>query len=140
MELIAEDGELTNECIEETVHNIMALVDHMAQTIDIFRDFYSPDKEKTTFRIKDSIDSAIGFIAPALRLHDIDVELDIDAGLIALGYRREFAQVLLISGNAKNALRSNIETPRVALKALPKAGKRSPPWTMPRIPDPELTP
>ena len=46
MELIAEDGELTNECIEETVSNIMALVDHMEQTIDVFRDFYSPEKEK----------------------------------------------------------------------------------------------
>ncbi len=142
MELIAEDGELTNECIEETVSNIMALVDHMAQTIDVFRDFYSPEKEKTAFLIKDSIDSAIVFVAPALRLHDIDVELDVDAGVMALGYRREFAQVLLnLLGNAKNALvERNIETPRVMLKAFTEGGKTVVTITdnAGGIPDPEL--
>jgi PAS domain S-box-containing protein len=142
LELIAGDGELTNECIEETVSNIMALVDHMAQTLDVFRDFYSPEKEKTVFCIKDSIDSAIGFIAPALRLHDIGVELDVDAGVMALGYRREFAQVLLnLLGNARNALvERKIETPHLKLKAFSEGGKAVTTITdnAGGIPDPEL--
>lgn len=142
MELIAEDGELTNECIEETVSNIMALVDHMAQTIDVFRDFYSPEKEKTAFLIKDSIDSAIGFVAPAMSLHDIAVELDVDAGVMAFGYRREFAQVLLnLLGNAKNALvERKIETPRLELKAFAEGGKAIVTITdnAGGIPDPDL--
>ena len=125
LELIACDGELTNEYIEETVSKIMALLDHMAQTIDVFRDFYRPEKEKTVFRLKDSIDMAIGFIAPALSLHAIAVELDVDPGLVALGYPREYAQVLLnLLGNAKNALvERKIETPRLKLKAFAEGAK-----------------
>jgi len=125
LELIAGEGELTNEYIEETVSKIMALVNHMAQTIDVFREFYSPEKEQTLFYLKDSIDSAIGFIAPALKFHDIAVELDIDAELAALGYPREFAQVLLnLLGNANNALvERKIETPRLKIKAFAEGGK-----------------
>jgi PAS domain S-box-containing protein len=119
MELTAKDGELTNECVEETVSTIMALVEHMAQTIDVFRDFHQPEKEKTVFRLKDSIDMAIGLITPVLSLHGVAVELDVDPGLIALGYPKEYAQVILnLFGNAKNALvERKIKNPRIQVKA-----------------------
>ena len=119
LELTACDGELTNECVEETVSKIMALLEHMAQTIDVFRDFYQPEKEKTVFQLKDSIDMAVGFIAPALSLHGIAVEVDVDPGLVALGYPKEYAQVLLnLFGNAKNALvERKIKNPRIQVKA-----------------------
>jgi signal transduction histidine kinase len=119
LELTACDGELTNECVEETVSKIMALLEHMAQTIDVFRDFHQPEKEKTVFHLKDSIDMAVGFIAPALSLHGIAVEVDVDPGLVALGYPKEYAQVLLnLFGNAKNALvERKIKNPRIQVKA-----------------------
>ena len=125
LELIACDGELTNEHIEETASKIMALLNHMAQTIDVFRDFYRPEKEKTAFRLKDSIDMAVGFIAPALRLHAIAVELDVDPALVALGYPKEYGQVLLnLLSNARNALAERkIEAPRLKLKAFAEGGK-----------------
>jgi PAS domain S-box-containing protein len=119
LELTACDGELTNECVEETVSKIMALLEHMAQTIDVFRDFHQPEKEKTVFHLKDSIDMAVGFIAPALSLHGMAVEVDVDPGLVALGYPKEYAQVLLnLFGNAKNALvERKIKNPRIQVKA-----------------------
>jgi PAS domain S-box-containing protein len=119
LELTACDGDLTNEYVEETVSKIMALLDHMAQTIDVFRDFYQPEREKTVFRLKDSIDMAIDFIAPALRLHAIAIELDVNPSLMALGYSKEYAQVLLnLLGNAKNALAERkIKNPRIQLKS-----------------------
>ncbi len=95
--ITACDGELSNEYVEETVSKIMALLEHMAQTIDVFRDFHQPEKEKTVFRLKDSIGMAIGLIAPVLSLHGIAVELDVDPGLVALGYPKEYAQVILES-------------------------------------------
>jgi signal transduction histidine kinase len=78
----------------------------MAQTINVFRDFYKPEKEKKVFRIKESIDRALSFVAPALRFHAIGVELDVDPELFALGYPNEYAQVLLnILSNAREAFR-----------------------------------
>jgi PAS domain S-box-containing protein len=118
-------GDLTNEYCRDAVHKTLALLEHMAQTIDVFRDFYRPEKEKTIFRVKDSIDMAVGFIAPALRLHAIAVELDVDPGLLAVGFPKEYAQVLLnILGNARNALaEKKIEKPRVKLRAFAEDGK-----------------
>jgi PAS domain S-box-containing protein len=115
----ASDGELTDEHVEETACKIMALLDHMAQTIDIFRGFYRPDKEKKVFSIKDCIDQALAFIAPAFRFHSIAVELDVDPGLTAFGYPKEYAQVLLnILANSRDAFKARgTEKPRVIIRA-----------------------
>lgn len=130
--LIAQDlegagscGELTDEYLREAVQKTLALLEHMTQTIDVFRNFYKPEKENTVFRIKDSIDMAVDFIAPALRSHSIVVELDVDPGLVAVGYPKEYAQVLLnILGNARNALAERkIGNPTIKLRALSEDGK-----------------
>jgi signal transduction histidine kinase len=115
----ASNGELTDAHVEETVSKTMALLDHMAQTIDIFRGFYRPDKEKKVFSIKDCIDQALAFIAPAFRFYSIAVELDVDPGLTAFGYPKEYAQVLLnILANARDAFRAReTEKPRIIIRA-----------------------
>jgi PAS domain S-box-containing protein len=130
--LIAQDlegasayGELTDDYLGEAVHKTLALLEHMTQTIDVFRNFYKPEKEQTVFLINDSIDLVVGFIAPALRSHAIAVELDLDPGVAAVGYPKEYAQVLLnILGNARNALAERkIEKPRIALRAFSDGGR-----------------
>jgi len=112
-------GELTDKAVEDTVSKTIALVQHMAQTIDTFRGFYRPDKEKKVFSIKDTIDQALAFIAPAFRFHSIAVELDVDPGLTAFGYPKEYAQVLLnILANARDIfLARGTEKARVILRA-----------------------
>jgi len=112
-------GELTDERIEETVSKTIALLDHMAQTIDVFRDFYRSDKEKQVFNVKDSIDQALAFVAPDFRFQCIAIELDVDPGLTAFGYPKEYAQVLLnILTNARDVFNeSDMEQPRVIIRA-----------------------
>jgi PAS domain S-box-containing protein len=121
----ASEGELTDEHVSETVSISMSLLDHMAQTIDIFRGFYRPDKEKKIFSIKDSIDQAIAFIAPAFRFHSVVTELEVDPGLTAFGYPKEYTQVLLnILANARDAFRAReTEKPRVMINAFAEDNK-----------------
>jgi PAS domain S-box-containing protein len=121
----ASEGGLANEFVEETVIKAMALVQHMAQTIDTFRGFYRPDKEKKVFNIKDTIDQALAFIAPAFRFHSIAVELDVDPGLTAFGYPKEYAQVLLnILANARDIFMARgTENPRVVVRAFAEDNK-----------------
>ncbi|RQW89831.1 MAG: PAS domain S-box protein [Geobacter sp.] len=121
----ASAGQLTPELTKETVCITMALLDHMTQTMDVFRGFYRPDKEKKVFNIKDSIDQAIAFIAPALSFHSIAVELDVDPGLTAFGYPKEYAQVLLnILANARDVFRKRgTEKPRVMIRAFAEVSK-----------------
>lgn len=125
LEETASDGELTEEHVTETVSIAMALLDHMIQTMDVFRGFYRPDKEKKVFNIKDSIDQALAFIAPAFRFHAIAVELDVDPGLTAFGYQKEYAQVLLnILANARDVFKAReTEKPRVIIRAFAEDSK-----------------
>jgi len=91
----------------------------MAQTIDFFKDFYKPDREKTLFRLKESVDKALSFIEPAFRQQNITVEYDADPELWAQGYPKGFVQVLLIIlTNARDAFRERTTAnPRLAIKA-----------------------
>ena len=121
----ASASELTDELVEATVSKTMALLEHMSQTIDVFRGFYRPDKEKKVFSVKDSINQALAFIAPAFKFQSIAAELDVDPGLTAFGYPKEFAQALLnILANARDVFRARgTEKPGVILRAFAEDDK-----------------
>ncbi|HKZ16678.1 MAG TPA: PAS domain S-box protein, partial [Geobacteraceae bacterium] len=118
-------GEMTDEYVNEAVGKTMDLVQHMAQTVEVFRDFYRSEKEITAFSIKDSIDKALSFISPALRFHAMTLDLDVDPGLMAIGYPKEYAQVLLnILTNARDVfLERKTEKPRLDIRAFAEDAK-----------------
>ncbi len=105
--------------LQDSVNVGISLLDHMMQTMEMIRDFYRPDKEKKIFNIKEAVDQALSFTAPAFRYHAIAVELDVDPGLNAFGYPKEYAQVLLnILSNARDAFRARATAaPRVIIRA-----------------------
>lgn len=111
--------------IREAVDIIMGLVEHMYLTINVFRDFYRPEKEKTVFNIKECIESALTFISPTLKANSIAVEQNLGSGLTAFGYPKEYAQVLLnILANAKDAFKAReIKRPRIAINAFAANGR-----------------
>jgi PAS domain S-box-containing protein len=112
-------GQLTDVNFSETADKILGLVEYMAQTINVFRDFYRPDKEKTAFVLKESIEKTLSFVAAALRFQSITVELDVDPELSVVGYPKEYAQVLInILANARDAFKERvIENPLIKIKA-----------------------
>ncbi len=130
--LIAQDmadsssyGELTDEDVQTTIDKIMSLLEHMSQTIDVFRGFYRPDKETKTFSIRDAIDQALVFIAPVFRYESITIELDVDGDMTAFGYPKEYAQALLnILANARDVFRKRkTRNPRVLLRGVGEGGR-----------------
>jgi len=123
--LLALLEETSANDVEDTVEKINAIVQHMAQTVDVFRGFYRPDKEKTFFRVKDSIDQALAFIGPAYRFGCVVVEVDVDAGLMAYGYPKEYTQVLLnVLVNARDVFRSRqTPKPRVEVRGFADDGR-----------------
>jgi PAS domain S-box-containing protein len=119
MEYTHSRGKLTDEQVSKTLENVTALTENMSKTINVFRDFYKPEKEKTLFSIRESIDSALSFITPALRYDSIEVELDADPELSAIGYPNEYAQVFInIMTNARDALKEKgAENPWIKIRA-----------------------
>jgi PAS domain S-box-containing protein len=117
---------LTDDFVRETVDKTMDLLKHMAQTAEVFMDYYKPEKEKRVFQIKKSLEEAISFVEPAFRQQYITVELDADPELAGHGFPKEFVQVLLIIlNNARDAFKErHTEKPCLAIKAFAE-GKRA---------------
>ncbi len=121
----ATAGYLTDESLFEATERILGLVDHMAQTIKVFRDFYRPVKERTIFSLNDAIDKALLFTEAALRFETVDVHVRVDSGLLVTGYQNEFSQVLMnILNNATEAFKERkTKEPTVLIEAFGENGK-----------------
>ena len=86
---------------EETT---MRLVKYMSSTIDDFRNFFRPNKEKTSFSLHESISQAKALVKETLSSLGITLNAEIDEGITINGYPGEFSQVILnLIANAKDA-------------------------------------
>ncbi len=97
-------GELTSEEMSRQVESARHMIDKMSSTIDDFRDFFRPDKEKHPFSLRASLTEVKAILGASLASHGILLEEE-GEDVTALGYPNEFAQVLLnLLNNAKEAL------------------------------------
>jgi len=95
----------------------MKLIQHMSRTIDDFRNFFRPDKEKAEFRLSEAVTGALALMEGSFRHHRITIEVFSLDDPAVIGYRNEFAQVILnILSNAGDIFRERrIEDPRVTI-------------------------
>lgn len=101
------DGLEPEQC-KKSGEEILALSDYLSKTIDVFRNFFRPDKEKEATFIIDILSEAESMIGSSLHNHNIVLELVNESeGSVSI-YSREMLQVLInILNNAKEALVSN---------------------------------
>lgn len=111
-------GELSNEYLHERVKKCMHLVDHMSQTIDDFRMFVEPDKQKHQFCVNRVIHKTVAFIEPTFQELGIDIEIHGGKDIFVYGFSNEYMQVVLnILYNAKDFLdEEKIEKPVVKIE------------------------
>jgi PAS domain S-box-containing protein len=109
--------EFTREFLENSVGKSMELIQHMSQTIDDFRNYFRPDKEKIKFKVQKAINSTLTLIEDSFKSQYIGIELVTTSDPVIHGYRNEFAQVVLnILNNAKDVLKERqIQDPKVWL-------------------------
>ena len=105
LELYYELGEFTKEFLVQSVGKSMELIQHMSKTIDDFRNFFEPEKEKVEFEVSEAIENTLSLIEDSFKNKNIGVEVVRKGDPIIYGYRNEFAQVLLnILNNASDVL------------------------------------
>ncbi len=82
---------------------------YMSVTIDDFRNFFRPDKDKTEFSVVESINQAVSLVKDSMQSLDIDISKKFDsADMRIFGYQNEFAQAIInILSNARDALKAN---------------------------------
>jgi len=98
-------GELTREELDSQVATGTVLVHKMSTTIDDFRNFFRPNKEKVTFSLRRSLLEVREILHSSLIAHNIALEEDCPEDVMVFGYANEFAQALLnIVNNAREAI------------------------------------
>lgn len=118
-------GELNGDYLSRSVRDGMEIIKHMSRTIDDFRNFFRPGKEKEFFLLRGPLEKAISYVEASFRDNHISITLDAkDVGEIK-GYANEYAQVVLnILNNAKDALiEREIADPRVEIRVFSEEGK-----------------
>ncbi len=120
-----EDEELNKELLEEELTQIENLTFFMSQTIESFRNYLHPDKEKTFFTMKEVIDETLFLMMPLLKHKKIECRIIIKNDKKVKGYKKEFVQTLLVLlNNAKDAiLDKNPKNPYIEIKSNIKDGK-----------------
>jgi PAS domain S-box-containing protein len=118
-------GELSREYLDDTVDRAMDQIIHMSQTINDFRDFFKPDKEKQTFSLRQVLARTLSLIEGSFRRPNISVEIDVVDEPAVTGHPHEYAQVLLnVLLNARDAfLERKIERPKVRIQLRPENGR-----------------
>jgi C4-dicarboxylate-specific signal transduction histidine kinase len=102
--LANECGVFTVELLDANVASAMEIILHMSQTIDDFRNFFQPDKEKSWFRVNQILMKTISLIEANFREHRIGIEIAPMDDLEVNGFPNEYSQVLLnILMNAQDA-------------------------------------
>lgn len=84
------------------------IIHEMFCTIDDFRNFFKPDKEKTAFSLNLGIQGVLEILTPSLRDFKIGTQVEATEDVVAYGFPKDYAQVLLnILNNARDALVAN---------------------------------
>ena len=98
--------ELVNKYFDKSFSQIT----YMSQTIDDFRNFYKPSKQKIKFNVEHAIDSTLEIIKAQLKIQDIKLIKDIqDIELIS--FENELQQSILnVLSNAMDAIKQKRET------------------------------
>ena len=125
IEAYYEDKKLDRETLEEELSQIENLTLFMSQTIESFRNYLHPDKEKTVFSIKEVVDETLSLINPLLKHKKIECIIDIKENTKIKGYKKEFVQTLLVLlNNAKDALLENsVKNPFIKISTEQKGTK-----------------
>ena len=125
VQLFHDMGKFDKEFLAESTAEAMRVINHMSQTIDDFRNFFSPNKEKESFAVNEALGKALSLVD--MNLDDRQIRIDVDAidTPIIHGYRNEYSQVLInILMNSKDAfLERRIADPRVLIRIFREEGR-----------------
>ena len=108
-----EDRTLSREYLDTKLKEGENLLEYMSHTIDDFRDFFKPDKEKEEIELTYLVDNAIGLIEKGLEKHHVELVKKYECNEKLYLYKNEMIQVLLnLLKNAQEAL-DGIEDARI---------------------------
>ena len=112
-------GALDDETMQKKSKEADTVLEFMSHTIDDFRNFFMPKKEKEEFYLIKMVESVMTIVSSALKNNNITVTIDVDENIKLYTYQNEYEQVVLnILKNAKDVLiEKNVENPKIYIWA-----------------------
>ena len=113
-------GKLDSPAMSKKAKEAELVIDYMSHTIDDFRNFFMPRKEKQDFYILQTVQSTVTIVHSSLKNSNIELKIDIQKDIKIYTYLNEFTQVVLnIISNARDVLISQkIEKPVIKITAI----------------------
>jgi len=109
-----KDGDVDEAYLEEYRETLWKQLDHLLNTLDEFRSFFRPNKEKAAFNLAKSIDSILLLIKDEFIGKAITFNVEGDESIELYGVENEFKHIVLnILNNAKDAFIENEIKPRI---------------------------
>lgn len=100
-----EFNELDKDSLDRMVKEGQMIIQRMSTTIDDFRNFFRPNKEKICFSVNEVVADVLRILEAAFQNSGIAIFMNGDENVMAYGYRNEYSQVLInVLVNAKDAL------------------------------------
>ncbi|MBV5305774.1 MAG: PAS domain-containing protein [Desulfobulbaceae bacterium] len=113
-------GEMNQAVLDRTVQKSMNLIHHMSRTIEDFRNFFKPDKQKSTFDAMRVVGEVLQLVSEQLssnhisyyltchthdKSYDVMTTLPSCEAMVIAGYRNEFRHVIInLLSNAQDAI------------------------------------
>ena len=99
-------GELTKEYINSVIEQSMGQIKYMSKTIDDFRNFFKPSREKEVFSLPVNLMDSVNMVQYQLRGQGMEVKFDIaEYNINVVGYPNELKQVFInIFMNSRDAI------------------------------------
>lgn len=96
---------MTKESLDEDVATAYRLINRMSTTIDDFRNFFRPDREKSQFDIAEAAKDAAFILEAAIQNNHIELKTNLSSHFWVLGFANQYAQAVLnLLVNAKEAI------------------------------------
>ena len=93
------------EFLDNSIAKSMEIIQHMSKTIEDFRNYFKPDKEKADFYVIEAIKSTLSLLEGNFDSPKITIDFVAHDNPVINGYQNEFAQVFLnILNNARDAI------------------------------------
>lgn len=111
-------GKVDQKEFEEEIERIETYAAHLSKTIDDFRNFFKPTRQKEETTLEDIVDKTLNIAKPLLTNKNITVQTDFTCKEKIQIYGNELGQAILnIIKNAEDALLEHtVENPKISIR------------------------
>ena len=114
LELYQERKKLDEAKIYEFIEETSKQINFMSETVDDFKNFFSPNTLRKEFKVLEVINQTIKILNATLKKYQIEVQLDVKENFEVFANFNEIIQILInIINNAKDAFKQSYTKPRV---------------------------